>query len=67
MFEYNQRQRQRRKEINRLENEMLLDDTPDSIIEQIREAFADPRHNKKRIAREYGLPHSFIMWLWTHG
>ncbi len=54
---------QRRKQ-NQLLHESTYASLPKATQRKLRKALAKPDNNKKRIAREYGQSHAFIVWLW---
>jgi len=60
------RKRKVRAKRNQLFNQATLKSLPQATLNRIRKALSNPRSNMKRIARENGLSHSFIVWLWRH-
>ncbi len=65
-FDQHVEKRAMRASLNQIENEKRLASLPAPLLRKLRAELSQPDHNKKRIARAYGLPHAFIIWLWRH-
>lgn len=62
-FDYRSRKREHRVLANRARNLNLERTLSKKVLTAVHEALRNDE-NKKYIARRYGLPHSFIMYLW---